>query len=120
MSRKRILIVTVIGLVLVGSLLAFRIWTPALSADGACRHTMERTEGYGPWQARGSDPLVRTREGDMVLTFFDGFNTASCHARQYGPVWIVVGLGQTEVACSRGLGAGEAQECPRGTYGVIP
>ncbi len=48
---------------------------------------MKRTEGYGPWQARGPDPLVRTREGTAILTYFDGYNTASCHARQYGPLF---------------------------------
>jgi hypothetical protein len=60
MSRKYHLTFTCVGLVLIGCVLAVRVWPPALSAAAACRHLMEHTEGYGlatskplaPWRRR--------------------------------------------------------------------
>ena len=120
MSRKRLLTCTCVGLVLISCVLAARVWSPALSAADACQHLMEHTEAYGPWHVQAAHPLARTQASDAVVTYFDGFNTASCHVQQYGLIWIVVGVGQTMVACSRGLSAEGGQECPRGAYGVIP
>jgi hypothetical protein len=120
MRRKQQVLLLLIVLLFLSGIVAVRVWTPAFDAATACQSMIERTEGYGPWQARGPDPLVRTREGTAILTYFDGYNTASCHAKQYGPLWFVVGVGQTNVACSRELNASRDQPCPRGVYGVTP
>ncbi len=109
MSRKRLLILTCVGLVLISCVLAARVWSPALSAAAACRQLMEHTEGYGPWHVQAAPPVAQTSASGAVVTYFDGFNTA-----------IVVGVGQTMVGCSRGLSAAGEEACPRGTYGVIP
>ena len=68
----------------------------------------------------GPPPVAQTAARDAVVTYFDGVNSASCHVQQYGPIWIVVGVGQTMVGCSRGLSAAGEEACPRRTYGVIP
>src|SRR5215216_2277923 len=120
MVRRRLLIFSCLGLALLSCLLAARVWSPALSAANACQHTLEHIEGYGPWHVQSGHPLARAQTHDAVVTYFDGVNTASCHAQRYGPIWIVVGVGQTMVSCGRGLSADWAQECPRGMYGVIP
>jgi hypothetical protein len=118
-SRDRLLIFICVGLVLIGCVLAVRVWPPALSAAAACRHLMEHTEGYG-WHIQAARPVAQTAASDAVVTYFDGFNSASCHVHQYGPLWIVVGVGQTMIGCNRGLSAAGEETCPRGTYGVIP
>jgi hypothetical protein len=120
MSRDRLLIFICVGLVLISCVLAARVWSPALSAAVACRQVMEHTEGYGPWHVQAARPVARAAARDAVVTYFDGVNSASCHVQQYGPIWIVVGVGQTMVGCSRGLSATGEEACPRGTYGVIP
>jgi len=120
MNRKRILTFTGVTLALLSCALAGFVWSPALSAAGACRTMMQHIEGYGPWRAEGLAPVSMAQVSGAVLSYFDGVNTATCHAKQYGPVWIVAGVGQTMVGCSRGLSADPDQQCPRRMYGVIP
>lgn len=120
MMRKYLLIIMCVGLVLISCLAAARVWSPALSAVAACRQTMEHTDGYGPWHAQAAPAVANLPANAAVLAYDDGVNTASCYTRRYGPIWVVVGVGQTLVGCGRGLAAGQAQGCPRGTYGVIP
>lgn len=119
MRRKQLLAIVGLGLALFSCALAARLWSPALSAADACLHIMERTEGYGPWRAQVTTPVANAQPDDAIITYFDGFNTANCHARRYGAIWIVAGIGETMVSCGRGLSVGREQQCPRGTYGVI-
>lgn len=117
MTRKRILILVVVVLVAVGGVVAAREVSPALSMADACRGMLERTEGYGPWKLQ---PIaVGPSLPSHVAIYFDGYNIASCHAKQIGPLWVVDSIGQTLVACGLRLGDA-AQECPRRAYGVTP
>jgi hypothetical protein len=80
---------------------------------------MGRTQGYGVWRAQVPPPVATAQPGAAEFVYFDGFNTATCHAQHYGPLWIVTGLSQTMVGCSQGLSASGDQACPRKAYGVI-
>ena len=86
------------------------------TAENACRTAMINTEGYGLWQYRGRRPSPVSTQ--VVLDYWDGYNTAGCHARAVGPIWMVEPVvDQTLVACSLGPDKGM---CPRARYGVAP
>jgi hypothetical protein len=118
MLRRRLIIyiatsLLLITLVLVGGFIVVCTLAPSVSAKSSCHIMMALKPGYGPWK-------VQPSASPASLVYSDGVNTASCHAKQYGPIWIVVGLEQTMIGCGRGLSTGGGQECPRGLYGVIP
>lgn len=117
MTRAGLVAIVLVVLLAVG-LLVWEIWPPGLSAAGACRVALARTAGYGPWRMQAAGGPGAPGASAAVISFFDGYNTASCSAQRYGPLWLVTSLGQTMVGCSRGLSADGAAECPRGLYGV--
>jgi hypothetical protein len=91
------------------------IWTPAGSAVAACRQQVARMEGYAIWQLQA----VEARAPATVITYRDGFNTATCVAKSYGPIWVVTSVGQTMVGCGMELSA-TPKPCPRRAFGVSP
>ena len=100
--------ILLIMFVLVGSFIVVCTLAPSLSATSSCDLIIALKPGYGPWKAQLSASAASA-------VYSDGVNTARCHAQRYGPIWIVVDLEQTVVACGQGLG----QECSRGFYGVM-
>ena len=117
MARKWIIVLVFVLLLFL--LVAGYLWLPAaLSPFDACRSVMLNVEGYGPWRFQGTIPPSVTEESQVIVTFDDGFNTASCHTERYGPLWIVTRVGQTLVGCARDLKMGA--NCPRSKFGVVP
>jgi len=118
MKRRLLYAVAALGVLiaLVVGGIAAKLLPIGTTAEGACRIAMANTEGYGPWHYQGRLPLsLATR---VILDYSDGYNTAGCHARAFGPLWVVEPVvDQTLVGCSLGLDKGM---CPRARYGVAP
>jgi hypothetical protein len=118
MRRRLLYAVAALGvliLLIIGGSVA-RLLPVGTTAESACRIAMGNTEGYGLWRYQGRLPSAVATQ--LILDYSDGFNTAGCHVRSFGPIWVAEPVvDQTLIGCSLGLDKGM---CPRARYGVAP
>jgi hypothetical protein len=80
----------------------------------ACRHLMNKSEGYGVWQYKGTSFSLLS----ATVAYSDGTNDAKCYTIGMGSIWFAYGEWQTLAMCAEDLEF--YIECPRGYFGVSP
>jgi hypothetical protein len=109
-------VAVLLGVLLLTSFLLYPL-PIGTTPEAACRITMTRAEGYGPWRYLGGGGVM-AGGAEAILAYSDGFNTSQCFVRALGPLWFVEPIvSETAVGCSLGVNQGP---CPRARYGVVP
>lgn len=114
MNKKRVLFVSIIGIVLLTFVLSF-VQTKSFSAYAVCRNLALETKGYDVWKHQTTTPIVFVSQ----ITFSDGYNDLSCSAVGIGPFWQVTSYSKTNVACALSL-SNPPDLCPEDFFGVEP